>query len=87
MGRIARKSMRHFNNDLVLKKWIKLILSINNGDYFYNSLREEDEVLSQIKFPFIIKNQIELLKKRIPIFKNISNNEFENFTFMENAIV
>ena len=87
LGKIARKSMRHFNNDLLLKKWIKLILSIKNGDYFYNILREKDEVLSHNNLSNIIKNQIYLLKKRIHIFHNISNNEFENFSFMENVII
>ena len=70
-----------------LKKWTKLILSINNGHYYYNSLREIDIELSHNNLLNIIKNQIYLLKKRIPIFKNISNNEFENFSFMENVII
>ena len=74
LGKIARKSMRNFNNDLLLKKWIKLILSIKNGDYFYNILREKDEFLSYNNLSNIIKNQMYLLKKRIPIFNNISNN-------------
>lgn len=87
LGKIARKSMRIFNNDLLLKKWTKLILSINNGHYYYNSLREIDIELSHNNLLNIIKNQIYLLKKRIPIFKNISNNEFENFSFMENVII
>lgn len=87
LGKIARKSMRHFNNDLLLKKWIKLILSIKNGDCFYNILREKEEVLPHNNLSNIIKNQMYLLKKRIPIFNNISNNEFENFSFMENVII
>ena len=87
LGKIARKSMLQFNNDLLLKKWIKFILSINNGDFFYNNLREKDEVLFHKRLSNIINNQINLLKKRIPIFNNISNKEFENFSFMENIIL
>ena len=65
LGKIARKSMLQFNNDLLLKKWIKFILSINNGDFFYNNLREKDEVLFHKRLSNIINNQINLLKKRI----------------------
>ena len=32
LGQKAKKSMKHFNNDLLLIKWVKLILSIYNGD-------------------------------------------------------
>jgi glycosyltransferase involved in cell wall biosynthesis len=86
LGQKAKKSMKHFNNDLLLIKWVKLILSIYNGDYFYNSLREKDKVLSKEKIASIINKQINLLKKRIPIFKNININDFTNFSFMEKKI-
>ena len=86
LGQKAKKSMKHFNNDLLLIKWVKLILSIYNGDYFYNSLRQKDKVLSKKKIASIINKQINLLKKRIPIFKNININDFTNFSFMENII-
>ena len=42
LGREARKSMKKFNNELLLKKWIKLILSIYNGKNYYDNLREQD---------------------------------------------
>ena len=86
LGEEARNNMKHFNNDLLLIKWIKLILSIYNGDYFYNSLRKEDKVLFIIKIINIINKQIDLLKKRIPVFNNININDFENFSFMEKII-
>ena len=62
-------------------------MSIKNGDYYYDILREKDEALSHNNLSNIIKNQMYLLKKRIRIFNNISNNEFENFSFMENVII
>ena len=86
LGEEARNNMKHFNNDLLLIKWIKLILSIYNGDYFYNSLRKKDKALSPEKIINIINKQIYLLKKRIPIFCNITINDFENFSFMEKII-
>ena len=86
LGEKARKSMKHFNNDLLLIKWIKLILSIYNGDYFYNSFRNKDKLLSEKKIANIMNKQIYLLKKRIPVFNYIDNNDFLNFSFMENII-
>ena len=86
LGNIARKSMKHFNNDKLLMKWIKLITSIYNGVYFYNIIREKDTIISQQIILDIINKQINLLKQRIPIFNNISINNFENFSFMENII-
>ena len=47
LGNIARKSMKHFNNDKLLMKWIKLIMSIYNGVHFYNIIREKDTIVSQ----------------------------------------
>ena len=47
LGREARKSMKKFKNELLLKKWIKLILSIYNGDSYYLNLRKEDEKISE----------------------------------------
>ena len=87
LGKIARKSMKQFNNDLLLIKWIKLILSIYNGDFFYNKMREEDKFLHKNKIYNIVNNQVDLLKKRIQIFNNITNKDFENFSFMENSNV
>ena len=83
LAKKARNSMKQFNNNLLLIKWIKLILSIYNGDNFFNNLREQDKILSHSKIMSIMDKQIKLLKKRIPIFQNITINEIENFSFME----
>jgi hypothetical protein len=87
MGREAKKMMKEFNNDLLLKKWIKLILSIYNGDYYFEKMRQYDDILSTQEALQIIKKQINLLEKRIPIFKNITINDIENFTYMEEKII
>ena len=83
LSKKARNSMKQFNNDLLLKKWIKLILSIYNGDNCFNKLRKQDKILSDVKILNIIDKQIKLLKKRIPIFHNITINNLVNFSFME----
>ena len=35
LGRKARLSMKRFNNIQLAKKWIKLILSVYNGEIYY----------------------------------------------------
>ena len=84
LGIKARNTMKKFDNDLLLKKWIKLILSIYNGEYYYEKIKKNNGEMSQLKSLQIIKNQIILLEKRISFFKNIKINDIENFTFMEN---
>jgi hypothetical protein len=84
LGIKARDSMKIYNNDLLIKKWIKLILSIYNGEYYYEKIKKNNGEMSQLKSLQIIKNQIILLEKRISIFKNIKINDIENFTFMKN---
>ena len=84
LGKEARQSMKKFNNDLLLKKWTKLILSIYNGDIYYQNIREQDNKISDKKALNIINNQIKLLKLRKSKFKNITIKNIINFTFMEN---
>ena len=84
LGKEARISMKKFNNDLLLKDWIELILSIYKGQYYYNKLREDKKKLSQDVGINILNNQIKLLKMRYIIFKNITRKEFENYTYLKN---
>jgi glycosyltransferase involved in cell wall biosynthesis len=83
LGREARKSMKKFKNDLLLKKWLKLILSIYNGDSYYLNLRKEDEKIPENESLIILKKQVELLKMRMPNFANITVKNIENFTYMK----
>ena len=84
LGKEARKSMKKFKNELLLKKWIKLILSIYNGLNYYEKIRNEDRKIS-VKYAInILEKQVELLKIRLPNFKNITMEDIENFTYMEN---
>ena len=83
LGEKAKKSMKKFNNNLLLKKWIKLIMCIYNGDEEYESLKKQDQILSYRRIIKILNSQIKLLKKRISIFNNISINIYKNFDLME----
>ena len=79
----ARKSMKKFRNDILLYKWVKLILSIYHDDFFYINLCREDKKINKNEAIKIINNQIKLLKMRKPIFNGISVKDFENYTFMQ----
>ena len=76
--------MKKFNNDCLILKWVELILSIYNGDNYYNYIRKKNKKSSKKEFLNIIKNQVNIFKIRDPFFKNITINNYKNFNFMEN---
>ena len=86
LGKEARKSMKQFKNELLLKRWVKLILSIFKGDEYYKNFKNQDRNIPENKSLNIIKNQIKLLKMRNKNFENITINKLVNFTFLENII-
>lgn len=86
MGKSARKSMQILDNELLLKKWIKLILSVHFGNSYYQKLREEDKKISENEAKKILENQINLLKMRNSIYTNVTINNIKNFTYMDNIV-
>ena len=84
IGREARLSMKRFNNNLLAKKWIKLILSIYNGDAYYRALQNDSIQLSNITALKILNNQVKLIKKRKPIYLNTNVDDFLNFNYLMN---
>ena len=84
LGKKIRKSMKKYKNEELLKKWIILILSIYYGNGYYEKLRKLDKKIFEEKAIKILRNQIILLEKRKKFLKNITLNDFENFTFFEN---
>ena len=79
----GRKSIKKFDNNELFSKWVKLILSIFNGDNYYKDLIEKNEIINKNEIFNILNNQIKLLRMRIFKFKNITLNNYENYTFME----
>ena len=71
LGKSARKSMYTINNELLLNKWIKLILSVYFGENYYKKLREEDKKISEEEAKKILDNQLNLLKMRKSKYNNI----------------
>lgn len=75
LGKEAREDMKKRKNKFIVKKWINYLLSVNNGEEYYNKLSKNHERLSREEFDIIFKNQLTLLKKRRQIFRgsNIHN--------------
>ena len=84
LGKQSRKSMKKFKNDDILLKWIELILSVYNGDNYYNLIREKKKKLSKNEILEIINHQVNIFKIRDSSFENITINNYKNFDFMEN---
>ena len=82
LGKEARRSMKKFNNDLLSKKWIKLILSIFNEDMHFPEIKELNNS-TKIHFLKLINNQLALLNIRKTNLTILTINNFENFTFLE----
>jgi len=80
LGNIARHSMIEYNNQILFHKWVILILSIYNGDKFYNKLKEQEKQINESELINLLESQIKLLKKRNNNFYNISINDFKNFS-------
>lgn len=84
-GKEARNNIKKFNNEIILNKWLKLILSVFNGDAYYEELRKKDfSIYTNDENINIANNQIKLLNFRIKTFENISIKDYENITFMKN---
>ena len=84
LGNKARKSMINFRNDLLLEKWIKLILCIYNGENYYKRLIKESKKISKHAALKIIKKQLKILHKRNKKFKYINSDNILDFSYMEN---
>jgi hypothetical protein len=84
LGKKARRSMKKFNNQALFKKWVKLILSINKGEDCFRNFKKKYKSLNINESIGILKNQVKLLKKRIPLLINLTLNNILNFSFIKN---
>ena len=76
--------MKKFSNQILFKKWVKLILSINKGEDCFENFKNNHKSLNENESIKILKNQVKLLKKRLPIFINLTLNNILNFSFIKN---
>jgi len=87
LGKESRNNMKQYNNELLLIKWVKLILSVNKGEFYYIKLRDENKKISKNNGFNILNNQLKLLKLRKGSFRDITVNEFSNFTYINNYYI
>lgn len=60
LGNEARISVKKYNNNLLMSKWSKLILSVYNENNYFQELIKKDEKMSNNDLKIIINNQIKL---------------------------
>ena len=87
MGKEARNSMKKFNNDLLLNRWIKLILSIYSSNSFNDKNSQNKNLykkISEKEALYILKKQIKIFNIRKISSKEIIINDLENINFLEN---
>ena len=87
LGKKSRNSMKAFINKLLFNKWIILLLSIYNGDNYYDILRDNAKKIDESEALSLLKNQINLLKIRKKNCQNISVNDFLNFSEMNKYLI
>ena len=82
LGKQARKSMEKIRNNLITKKWVKLLLSVykDNNKNFQKLVSEDNKnKISKEEAEQILNNQLKLWIKRIPILKNITLSKVKSF--------
>ena len=82
LGNEARESMKNLSNEIIVKKWLKLFLSIYNGldpSSFSNLFEESYKRITEEEANIILNNQLNLLKKRIPDLKDLTLEKLKNY--------
>ena len=64
LGEQARINIQKFNNQKLLERWTKLLLSIYNSKNYYQKMIKEDKKISKKSAINIIKNEVNLIRKR-----------------------
>ena len=76
LGKEARESMKKRTNDLIAKKWVKILLSVYNGNDKLFHKSSNDNKISEKEAIQILKNQLKLLQKRNHRFSEVSFEKF-----------
>ena len=82
LGNEARESMKNLSNEIIVKKWLKLLLSIYNGldpSSYSNLFEESYKRITEEEANIILNNQLNLLKKRIPDLKDLTLEKLKNY--------
>ena len=83
LGKEARKSMKEHKNSIIVKKWIKLLLSVYRGNKStFLKISKEQRTLSEKEAKKILNNQLLLLQKRIPLLRKITLENLIDFSLI-----
>ena len=81
LGKEARESIKNYKNNLIAKKWIKLLLSVHKGDYKSYKNLNTHIIVTKKEAKQILNNQLSLLKRRYPCFNLLTLEKFESYSF------
>lgn len=84
LSKEARKSMKKFNNNNLFKKWVKLLISINNENYNYQECFHNERKIPDNQSLYILNKQINLLRRRLPRLNKLNINDILNLSFIQN---
>ena len=76
IGQEARNNIKKYKNKILLKKWIRVILSIYSGNNYYEQVRKQSKKLPENDALKILKKQIILIKRRKYSYLNKIENLF-----------
>ena len=82
LGKEARKSLKKFENEIILKRWIKIIKAVYKGKGEIQKLINEEEKLDKKDAFRIIEKEILKLKIRKPKYKYFEAKNLFNFSYM-----
>ncbi len=83
LGKEARESMKIHKNEIIIKKWVKLLLSVYNGidELSYTKLFDDyNKIMTEDEANIILNNQLNLIKKRIPDLSEITLEQLKSFS-------
>ena len=82
LSKLARTSMKKFNNENIFKKWKILLLSVANDYKNYTKYFETKKKNTKNLYK-ILKRQTFLLNKRMPNINNITISDLENLPYID----
>ena len=83
LGIEARQSLKNRKNELIAKKWVKLILSLYKGKNLYiKKISNFRKKITENEAKLILKNQLNLLQKRKPFLRNVTLEKLINFSLI-----
>ena len=72
LGKNSRQNMKQYNNELIIKKWVKIILTIYNNDLYFEVLKKQNKKISEKEGIHLLNRQIQILKLRDKTFKELT---------------